>query len=88
MRRIVAVAFAFVFLLPVFAQAQEVELSTYTNDQRWERAASQFAVSGVAAIAYAKTMGQSVQEYAETVADLFAPGWGEPGSGSLAECRV
>lgn len=72
---------------PVIGQAQEIELASYTPEQRWERAASQFTVSGVSAIAYAKSMGQSVEEYAKTVADLFAPGWGEPGSGTLAIVR-
>ena len=74
-------------LAPLTIQAQAVELATYTPEQRWERAASQFAVSGVAAIAYAKSMGQTVEEYAGAVADLFAPGWGEPDSGSLTIVR-
>ena len=87
MKRILGVVFALVLLVPLAVQGQEIELATYTPDQRWERAASQFAVSGVAAIAYAKGMGQTVEEYAGTVADLFAPGWGEPGSGSLTIVR-
>jgi hypothetical protein len=68
---------------PVTVQAQEIELASYTPEQRWERAASQFTVSVVAAIVYAKSMGQSVEELAEAWMDLFGPGWGEPGSGSL-----
>lgn len=81
-------ALSFVALVaPVAVQAQEIELATYTPEQRWERAASQFTVSYVSAIAYAKSMGQSVEEYSKTVADLFAPGWGEPGSGTLSIVR-
>ena len=74
----------FALAAPFAVEAQEIELASYTAEQRWERAASQFTVSGVSAIAYAKSMGQPVEEYAKTVADLFAPGWGERGSGTLS----
>ena len=72
---------------PMTVQAQEVELATYTPEQNWERAASQVTVMGVAAIAYAKSLGQSVEAYTQTLSDVFAPGWGEPGSGSLRIVR-
>lgn len=65
-------------------QQTTIELPTYTPEQRWERASSQVTVSFVAGIAYAKSMGQSVEEYSESLSKLFAPGWGEPGSGSLS----
>ena len=72
---------------PVTVRAQEIELASYTPEQRWERAASQFTVSLVASIVYAKSMGQSAEEVAEAWVDLFAPGWGDPGSGSLTIVR-
>ena len=50
---------------PATVQAQEIELASYTPEQRWERAASQVTVSFVAAIVYAKSMGQTVEELAE-----------------------
>ena len=75
------------FATPIAAQAQDIQLAEYTPQERWERAASQVSVSFVAGIAYAKSMGQSVEAYAGAVADLFAPGWGEPGSGSLGIVR-
>ena len=91
MRRLVssAIPLAILFLsaLPTLALAQEIELATYTPEQRWERAARHAALGGVSGIAYAKTMGQSVEAYAGSMADLFVPGWGEPGSGSLAVVR-
>lgn len=87
MKRIAGIFLVFSMSVPIALQGQDIELASYTPEQRWERAASQFAVSGVAAIAFAKSMGQTVEEYAGTVADLFAPGWGEPGSGSLSIVR-
>jgi hypothetical protein len=87
MKRIAGIFLVFSMSVPIALQGQDIELASYTPEQRWERAASQFAVSGVAALAFAKSMGQTVEEYAGTVADLFAPGWGEPGSGSLSIVR-
>ncbi|UCE40404.1 MAG: hypothetical protein JSV17_13200 [Candidatus Aminicenantes bacterium] len=82
--------FIFFFLIsltlgaPLTAQQQaETELPTYTPEQRWGRASSQFTVSFVAGISYAKSMGQTAEQYGEYLAKLFAPGWGEPGSGTL-----
>lgn len=70
--------------IPVGSRAQDVpELRDFTIEQRWERAASQLSVSWVAALAYAKSVGQSVDEYADFCVAFFAPGWGEPGSGSV-----
>ena len=69
--------------VPMASQAQDIELATYTPEQRWERASSQLVVSFVAAIAYAKSMGQTAEDYGKAVVKLFTPGWGEPGSGTL-----
>jgi hypothetical protein len=69
---------------PLAAQEQEVPvLGEYSAEQRWGRASSQFTLSWVAAIAYAKSVGQSVKEYGEFCVETFAPSWGEPGSGSV-----
>jgi hypothetical protein len=73
--------------IPLGVQAQEIELATYTPEQRWERAGSQITVMGIAGIAYAKSMGKTAEDFAETISDVFAPGWGEPGSGSLGVVR-
>lgn len=64
-----------------------MDLPEYTPQQRWERAASQATVSIVAGIAYAKSKGQSAEEYGEFLAEVFAPGWGEPNSGSVQIIR-
>lgn len=69
---------------PLAAQEQDTpELGDYTVEQRWERASNQLTLSWVAAIAYAKSMGQSVEEYSNFLADMFVPSWGEAGSGSV-----
>jgi hypothetical protein len=69
---------------PLAAQEQDVpELGDYAAEQRWERASSQLTLSWVAAIAYAKSIGQSVVEYANFCVEMFAPSWGEAGSGSV-----
>ena len=83
MRRIAGVALTLLLLLPLAAQTQDIELATYTPEQRWERASEQLALSWVAAIAYAKASGQTAEDYARVVIDLFVPGWGEPGTGTL-----
>lgn len=83
MKRILGVVLVLSLLVPIYAQAQDIELATYTTEQRWERASSQLTVSFVAAIAYAKSMGQTAEDYGNAVVKLFTPGWGEPGSGTL-----
>jgi hypothetical protein len=72
---------------PMGVQAQEIELATYTPEQRWERAATLQSASWVSGIAYAKSLGKTAEDFAETISDVFAPGWGEPGSGSLEIVR-
>ena len=67
--------------------AQEVELQTFTTQQRWDRAARHVALGPVSGMAYAKSMGQSVEDYANAMADLFVPGWGEAGVGRLSVVR-
>ena len=64
-------------------QQAETELPTYTPEQCWERASNQLTVSFVAAISYAKSLGQSAEQYGEYMAKLFMPSWGEPGSGTV-----
>ena len=64
-------------------QQTETELPTYTPEQCWERTSSQLTVSFVGAIAYAKSLEQSAEQYGEYLAKLFAPSWGEQGSGTL-----
>ena len=64
-------------------QQKENELPKYTPEQRWERASSQLTVMMVGAISYAKSMGQSAEQFGEYQMKLFAPSWGEPGTGSL-----
>lgn len=71
------------FAIPLAVHAQDIELSTYTPEQRWERAASQVGAAMVGAIAYAKSRGESAEAWGQAVADIFAPGWGEAGSGTL-----
>jgi hypothetical protein len=89
MRRLVFVAIplAILFLSALPTLAQEIELATYTPEQRWERAGSQVSVAFVGGIAYAKSMGKTAEDFGESMADVFVPGWGEPGSGSLGIVR-
>ena len=86
--KILIVVIATVLVTSLGAQQQAAqELPTYTTEQRWERASSQLTVILVAGIAYAKSIGQSPEEYGEFLGNLFAPGWGEPGSGSVKIIR-
>jgi hypothetical protein len=68
-------------------QQKENELPKYTPEQRWERASSQLTVMMVGAISYAKSMGQSAEQFGEYQMKLFASSWGEPGSGTLNVIR-
>ena len=69
---------------PLAAQEQDIpELGEYTVEQRWGRAGSQMTLSWVAAIAYAKSIGQSVEEYSNFCVEMFSPSWGGAGSGSV-----
>ena len=81
MNRSFALAVAALWLPGVSLAQATVDLPEYTPQQRWERAALQATVLIVAGIAYAKSKGQSAEEYGEFLAEVFAPGWGEPNSG-------
>lgn len=84
MRRLVPLAtLAVALCLSAPIKAQEVELATYTAEQLWERSAVLSAVGSVAAIGFAKSQGVSPEAYGGYLAELFAPGWGEPGTGTL-----
>jgi len=83
MKRALGVLLVLSLLVALAAQAQDIELATYTPEQRWERASSQLAVSWVAGIAYAKSRGQTAEDFGKAVIELFTPGWGEPGTGTL-----
>ena len=87
MRRLFSSAIPLAVLLlaaiPTTTLAQEIEAPSYTPEQRWERAATFATLGTVSAIAYVKSSGQSLDEYYEAMADLFVPGWGEPGTASL-----
>jgi len=78
------VLLSFAFGAHFIAQQQtQTDMPTYTPEQRWARAASQITVSMVAAISYAKSMGQTAEQFGEYCVKLFAPGWGAPDSGTL-----
>ena len=83
MKKTLGVLFVLSLLVPFTAHAQDVELATYTPEQRWERASNQLTLSWVAGIAYAKSIGQTPADYAKSAIRLFVPGWGEPGTGRL-----
>ena len=68
-------------------QQADTELPKYTPEQRWNRASFSITLSFVAGIAYAKSMGQSVEQYGEYIAKLFTPSWGEPNTGRLSVIR-
>jgi hypothetical protein len=64
-------------------QQADIELPTYTLEQRWERASDLYIYVFALAIAHAKSLGQSVEEATEDLAKIVVPTWGEPGSGTL-----
>ena len=60
--------------------AQTPQWPDYTEEQRWSRMAQLGTLGMVAATAYAKEQGASLEEFGRWWGDLFAPGWGQPGS--------
>lgn len=59
-----------------------ITVPAYTDQQRWARTsfhAVSFYIAGIAAF---KARGQTAEDYARLVGDLFAPGWGSANSGS------
>ena len=79
------ILFLSAFSTPILAQA--IEAPIYTPEQRWERASSFATLGTVSAIAYVKSTGQSLDSYYQAMADLFIPGWGDPGTASLTIVR-
>jgi hypothetical protein len=65
---------------PAGATAQETPWPEYTDAQRWSRMGTLGTLGSVAAMAYAKSQGATLDEFGKWWGDLFAPSWGEPGS--------
>jgi hypothetical protein len=68
-------------------QQTDTELPKYSPEQRWSRASYSVTLLFVTGIAYAKSMGQTAEQYGEYCAKLFTPGWGEPNTGRLSVIR-
>ncbi len=73
-RRTVALV-GLVTLLGIAAPAAAQDLPEYTPDQRWARA--EYLANGwfVLGVRYAKTMGQSVDQFAQAVFEVYDPSW-------------
>lgn len=63
-------------------QVTTFQFPSFTTEQNWARVSVLWTASAVASIAYAKARGQTVEEYGHWLGDFFAPGWGQPNSGS------
>jgi hypothetical protein len=88
MHRLLSLAFlATVLFLSAPLEAQEIELATYNPEQLWARSAWLGVMGSVTAIAFAKSHDVSPQEYGAYLADVYAPGWGQPGTGTLSIAR-
>jgi hypothetical protein len=75
MRRIVIPTFALLLLVPLLAQAQEIEPPTYTLDQRWTRSV-RFNVNGmVTLISLGKEKGMTVDEIGAWMGTFYRQGW-------------
>ena len=89
-RRALAVTlFASLSALPRLAAAQEVRqqgktiaFPAFTLDQNWSRASTLLYAAQIGAFAYAKQHGASADAYGREVSRVYAPGWGQPESGS------
>jgi hypothetical protein len=62
------------------AVAQTPQWPDYTQEQRWSRMAQLGTLGVVAAMAYAKEQGASLEEFGRWWGDLFAPSWGQAGT--------
>jgi hypothetical protein len=62
------------------AAAQTPQWPVYTEEQRWTRMAQQGTLGVVAAMAYAKEKGATLEEFGRWWGDMFVPSWGQPGS--------
>lgn len=59
---------------------QQAAWPEYSDEQRWSRLGVLSTVGTVAAIAYATQHGATIESFGRWWGDLFAPGWGQPGS--------
>lgn len=59
---------------------QQATWPEYTVEQRWSRMGLLGSLGMVAAIAYARQNGASIEEFGRWWGDLFAPTWGQAGS--------
>ena len=87
MKRVPALLLAFLLVVPLGARAQDIELNTYTPEQRWQRASEFVTLGALSGMAVAKASGQSVEFYNKYMADMFVPGWGQPNTGDLGIVR-
>ncbi len=74
------------YSVPIYAQEKEeeqkVELPKLFLEQKFDRAARFFYVQTCIGIAYAKSLGKSVEDFSEFAGKLYAPGWeGSKGQG-------
>jgi len=71
-----AVAIAAVVSVPgTPVRAQDVQLPTYTPEQRWERAAYEALWWQAAIVALGREKGMTAEEVGRFAGELFAPGW-------------
>jgi hypothetical protein len=80
MLRPVPLVLAVATLVAQPSAAQTPQWPDYTEEQRWNRMAQMGTLGVVAAMAYAKERGASLEEFGRWWGDLFAPSWGQPGS--------
>jgi hypothetical protein len=80
MLRPVLLVLAVATLVAQPSAAQTPQWPDYTEEQRWNRMAQMGTLGVVAAMAYAKERGASLEESGRWWGDLFAPSWGQPGS--------
>jgi hypothetical protein len=62
------------------AAGQTSQWPVHTEEQRWTRMAQMGTLGMVAAMAYAKDRGATLEEFGRWWGDFFAPSWGQPGS--------
>jgi hypothetical protein len=61
--------------------ATPLKLPSFTDQQRWARITDLAVVNIAAAMTYAKSRGQTPDDYGRFLATQYAPGWGKQGSG-------
>jgi hypothetical protein len=77
---LLAVAAVVLVAAPSAAQTLDPPWPDFTEEQRWERMGVLGTLGTVAAMAYAKDQGTTVEEFGRWWGDLFAPSWGQPGA--------